>query len=391
VRHLATEYGLTPGETIPTGKLVLPLSIDPEPIRSGEQVKTAAEQLVTEARRRVREGMEAIASFRLGRVYCFQCRSAECIHGAPENPDQVFAGFSATGKPMFKEFANLCLERGDERVDRIYADLPEVVAIAQSGEDLKGELLPAFGRNSVTYNVLGQVVAGLVPSDLRLSRNPPLRVALTFQIVETGSGTERRRLRLNLLGLSPESIGAAAGDSAPVSPASALALIIRTARQKIDGLGRLMVQSERMGRRMELEPQIRPILNWLKADVERAFRPRTYRTTHAEERHSDGERPIRNALTDVDKAADERFYFDAHSNTVVVLGPKSRAHVFSLDGRLVTSLQLDPGELDRKIRQQRWVPADPSKVSDLRSRILKARGERRPTPGSRSRRPWPRP
>jgi len=373
VRALATEYGLTPGESLPTGRLVLPLSVDPELFRSKEQTREAAAQLVDEARRRVREGMEAIASFRLGRVYCFQCRSADCIHSAPGTPAQVFAGFSATGKPTFKELANLCLERGDERVDRIYADVPEVVAIAQEGDDLKGELLPAFGKDSVTYNVLGQVVAGLVPSDLGTSRNPPYRVALTIQIVETGSGTERRRLRLNLLGLTPEAIGEAAGDCAPISPAAALAQIVRTARQKIDGIGRLMVQAERMGKRMELAPQVRPVLTWLKADLERAFRPRTYRTTHATERHSDGERPVRNALTDVERASEERFYLDARSNALVVLGPKSRAHVFSLDGRLVTSLQLDPGELDRKIRQQRWMPVEPGKVEELRTRILKAK------------------
>ena len=370
VRALATEYGLTPGESLPTGKLVLPLSVDPELFRSAEVTQAAAVQLVNDTRRRVQEGMEAIASFRLGRVYCYQCRSADCVHGAPENPAQVFCGFSATGKPMFKEFANLCLERGDERVDRIYADVPEVVAIAQEGADLKGEMLPAFGRDSVTYNVHGQVVAGLVPSDLGLTRTPPHRVALTFQLVETGSGTERRRLRLNLLGLTPEAIGAAAGDSAPLSPASALAQIVRTTRQKIDAVGRLMVQAERMGKRMELAPHLSPILTWLKADLERAFRPRTYRTSHAVERHSDGDRPIRNALTDVERASDERFYLDSRSNAIVVLGPRARAHVFSLDGRLVTSIQLDPGELDRKIRQQRWVPVEPAKVKELRSRIL---------------------
>ena len=42
---------------------------------------------------------------------------------------------------------------------------------------------------------------------------------------------------------------------------------------------------------------------------------------------------------------------------MVVLGAKSRVHVFSMGGAHVTSLNLDKDSVGRRLRRGRWVPA----------------------------------
>jgi len=58
-----------------------------------------------------------------------------------------------------------------------------------------------------------------------------------------------------------------------------------------------------------------------------------------------------------------------------VLGPRGRAHVFSPDGRHVTSLSLGPAEAERKGGRSRWRPLTGPEAAAFR----KAIAERSPT------------
>jgi hypothetical protein len=116
------------------------------------------------------------------------------------------------------------------------------------------------------------------------------------------------------------------------------------------------------------------LLGRLRSDLERVFRSDPRRTVHARERHLGGERPTAHALRDALDVGPDRFLRDSERDTLVVLGPRGRTHVFSArDGRHVTSLVLGPGELDRKFGRARWRPATRPEVDAFRARLATER------------------
>ncbi|HIA01178.1 MAG TPA: hypothetical protein EYN66_04610 [Myxococcales bacterium] len=284
-------------------------------------------------------------AFLAGQIYCFQCLAADCAHATPLKPRDTFSGYSPTGRPCWLSFTNLCIERKDTRVDTLFSEPPEIIAISQSNQELQADLLPDFGQGNVIFNVLGQVVVGLVPRTLKLHHAHSERVALTLQIVESQSSNQSKRLRLNLIGMTLDEIIEAASEHGARSVAEGLRRTIQRVRHQLAAVS--------SGPQINL-PEIEPFLSRLKGDLERIFRPARRRTQHAQQRHLGGQRPTSLAMTDALNVPKERLLRDIERHTVIVLGKKNRAHVFSLQGRHVTSLQLKPGEVDRKNKRKRW-------------------------------------
>ena len=366
-RDLAAELGAPSSGRFPVDALDLALSL---PLGSGpEPLAAAGDALIATLRERLDEALRGTMAFREGHVYCFHTDQPESPYSSPPSAASVFAGYAANGRPEWQSFPNLCLARREPRVDRLYADPPEVLALVQTADELSGELLPGFGRGSRAYAVLGQVVLGLVARDLDLRARGAERVALTLQIVETTQGTRDHRLRLNLLGLPAEAIATAAAEADERSPAEAFRKVLRTARQRIDALGRQLAIAARRGEAVDREALVGQILNRLRTDVLRVLKVRGHRTQHAEVRHQSGERPTSLALQDAHAAIDGRLLNDTQRLTVVVLGPKQRAHVFTPTGRHVTSLVLEPGEVERKLERGRWRPLDRTGVQTFRRAI----------------------
>jgi len=115
-----------------------------------------------------------------------------------------------------------------------------------------------------------------------------------------------------------------------------------------------------------LEAATAPILARLRSDVARIFAGDRGRTEPAKTRHQSGTRPTSEARVEAENATDERILTDERRATYVVLGRKGRAHVFAGDGRHVTSLRLEPGEVERKTRRKRWRPATREELAELR-------------------------
>ncbi|TNF24288.1 MAG: hypothetical protein EP329_25180 [Deltaproteobacteria bacterium] len=368
-RELAAEQGGPRSGRFPVETLDVALTI---PMGGApEQVRPAAQTLLGHLRERLDEALRGAVAFREGHVYCFHTDQPESPYSQPPDANAVFAGYAANGRPEWRSFPNLCLERREPRVDRLYADPPEVIAIVQTAEELSGDLLPGFGRRSLAYAVLGQVVVGLVPRDLDL-RGRGERVAVTLQLVETTQGTRDHRLRLNLLGLPSDDIITAAAEADERSPAEAFRKVLRTARQRIDALGRQLALAARRGEEVDRDRLVEQILSRLRTDVLRVLKVRGHRTQHAEVRHQSGERPTSLALQDARAAVDGRLFDDTYKHTIVVLGPKQRAHVFTAGGRHVTSLVLDPGELERKLERRRWRPLDAAAAEAFRRAVAGA-------------------
>jgi hypothetical protein len=117
------------------------------------------------------------------------------------------------------------------------------------------------------------------------------------------------------------------------------------------------------------------ILQGLARKLEKVGRQGGRRTAHAE-RHPVKNRPTSKAWEDAFAAPQEMILWDKHEKTFVVLGPRSRVHVFSPEGRHVTSLVLAAEAVRSRRRRKRWVPLN----DDQRERFGSAIGLLTETP-----------
>ncbi len=326
--------------------------------RDATDARERAEALVERLRDRVAEAIRGATAFHQGHVYCFFTDTPESPYSHPPTPTDVFAGYHPNGKPSWLGFANLCIARREPRVDRLYGESPEVIAVTQRADELTAGLLPSFGRGSLAWRLHGQVACGLVPRDLDLKSRTAERIALTLQVIETRQRTAGHRLQLNMIGITPLEVAEIAAASSPGSVAESFRRLIRATREKVEQLGRRSAVAARRGEAFDLSAHVDQLLLRLRSDLLRVFRSRDHRTRHAEERHQSGERPTALALTDALGAGDGRMLRDEAKDTVVVLGPKRRVHVFSRIGRHVTSLELEPNDIARRIDLGRWRPLE---------------------------------
>ena len=365
VRDVAADRGVDRSEALPLASMTLTLELPVS--RFNQEILTkSASELRKQIDEQIDDGLRASRAFRQGSVFSFLYDTADSDRCAPPEPTSVFAGYHPNGRPEWVSFTNLCIARGEERVDKLFDSNPEVIAFVQTVDELDDGLLPEFGRESRAYKLLGQVVLGLVPEHLMSRREDAQRVALTFQLVETRLSGVGPRLRLNVLGLSPEQIANAAADSHRGSPAEGMRKTLRATQRRVDTLGRQMRVAERAADEVYFEGRVNALLTQLRGDLEGIFRSHGRRTGHARERHIQSERPTSDAMRDLSRASDDRFLWDTRRETAVVLGPKGRAHIFSPEGMHVTSLRLSPGELERKKKRGRWRSLSADGITSLK-------------------------
>ena len=295
-----------------------------------------------------------------GTVWDFQSGDPESPHRRPPSDRHTFAGYTATGKPTWVPFVDLCLELRPPGLDSLFTTKPGVVVISQTDEALGEARLDGFGDGGQTFRILGQVVAGLLPLDL--SREDGDRGVLTVQIVARTDTDGVLRVHLNHLGISARAIHFGAASGPPRNPAEQLRRTLRQSQKRLDGIAR----KSGMDSPGALEVAVSPVLARLRSDVARIFAGDRGRTAHAKTRHQSGQRPTSVARSEAENATDERILTDERRATYVVLGRKGRAHVFAGDGRHVTSLRLEPGEVERKTRRKRWRPATTEELAELR-------------------------
>jgi hypothetical protein len=294
--------------------------------------------------------------YQRGRVFCFRCRSSQCPHSAPPGPLEVFKGYSSTGIPEWWELVQPFLEARCERVDQLYGDPPAVLALMQYGHDLKLKQLSSFGRASKTYAILGQVIAGyfLRPAARRAEARADRRLAVTFQAVEIRGRAGEVGIRLNPIagGLSPEDWDELLVSDWRPSLSRACEGAFRTA----EDIERRVCEARDAGSADELRQQLRRVpqmLAGLARTLEQGDRQSARRTRHAEQ-HRRPQRPVHKAVEDALAAGEGRLFYDEKKDTWIACGKQGRAHVFSAEGRHVTSFVLPPGGAEFRLRTHRW-------------------------------------
>lgn len=306
----------------------------------------APEALAQAALEAAAEAVSATAAFRPGQAYCYRCRTATCAHAVPAAPGAVFAGYTSLGQPQWEEFLSFLLAAGERRTDLLYHERPEVLARLVSREQIVADQLVSFGRNSFTYHVWGEVVAGY----FRLADS---KAALTVQVVETAT----HALHLQLL--APPALRECLADTPPGqrSPLHRAFDALQEARRRIDALAPVWVRCRRHGpeARERLRRQALDVLRQFARSLERQGRQEHRRTQHAEARTADA-RPVHTAPDDLADATPADFYRDTLRGSVIVRGRSGRCHVFSDAGRHITTLTIGRDELDSRLRRRRYLP-----------------------------------
>ena len=342
------------------------------PLSRTHDARPDEEPVLAALSRELHARQEDAGALQPGRALCFQCRSTDCEHARPPDARSVFFDYSATGKPLWREFTEACLSWEEPRVDQLYDDPPGVIAVARGGGELTAELMVGFGRGERAYRLLGQVACGYLPLAASVP-GPPERGAVTLQVVGTRSGHEGLRLHLNAIGMEQPWTGRR-GRSPDWWERRALRDAVQEARKELATLAlRLDAQRRRRPIGPELRRGVEAVLGRLRGFLERQHRPQQHRTQHAMSRRLDGDRPTHTAFADADKATDDRVLFEPDRETLIVLGPKGRVHVFAEDGRHVTSLHHQRESIDHKLERKQWVPCDSARREVFREAVARLR------------------
>ncbi|MCX7847056.1 MAG: hypothetical protein N2595_03360, partial [bacterium] len=279
----------------------------------------------------------------------------------------VFAGYSSTGVPTWKDFHQLLLDAGDTRVHMLFSDPPRLLSHTTLGRDLKHLMLPHCGKTSRSYNILGQVAAGYFP--VPSNDDPRDTMAVTFQIVEARAPGGLFRLELNIIGVTPDGLHLSTLLDYGAIPALERACrpILRQLKH-LESLVRALPADAPPPHRSRLLSRIPALLTRLAGLLEQDAIQALRRTHHARLRRAHA-RPIQCALEDARIATDERILYDAHHQTWIIRGPRNRIHVFTHDARHVTSFSLPSDQVERRLRSQLWRTSSSEERAHFRSHL----------------------
>ncbi len=276
------------------------------------------------------------AAFRPGHVLDLRHPERVGPETAPADSRRVFVGFSATGAPLFLDFAQWLLQSKHPQLDLLYARPPGLVIVVSPAEALRrGAAVPSASRPAST----GRCTARWRPAFSRCrGRTAPGQLALDFPgAVLGGQGGRPAALRAERAGHP----GRAARELEHLMDRLARKAVGAAAWQTRRGLGasgaRVIERSQGKSGGDPAPASSRAIEGILGGPVPpRAGPPRA--PPHANTPKSaacKGDRPTSHALRDAWRWTED-ILVDALGGTFVVLGDRGRAHVWSGQGKLVT-------------------------------------------------------
>ena len=341
-------------------KLRIPLDAS----RDGKQAATAVmDQIVA----RVREVLEHERALVPGSVYSYFHERADADGCRPQTVREVFDGYTSTGKPQWSDFVTMAIDRKDDGIDQLVEGEDIIVTHVTMGRVLRTQQLVEFGKRSPVYRLLGQVDAGLFPV-LRSDG----KAAFSFQLLKGTTLEGKPRLRIH-------SVGAAElTDLADPS----IAQILHKFQQRLDAESLRLAGLETNGNAPSDEDFVLPLLQDLARQLAGQARRKNRRTDHASQRSDEGQRPTAKAFGDAKQATDDVILCDDVQDTVVVVGPKGRVHVFTHDAFHVTSLVMQGGAVQKRRSQGRWRLADPDERGNFRIGLSQRLGEQAAEDGS---------
>jgi len=347
------------------------LKVDPKDNWSLEFEPPLRDQVL----RQLEDQEASFNTYQEGHVYCFRCDSANCACSAPPDPLQIFSRYDSMGQPEWCELTQKLLDSQHEQIDLLYRKNPPVLNLMQFGKDLKAEQLSSYGKASKTYSLLGQVIVGYltVPKQHLAAGYDDRRLAISFQIVETRGKGGRFRLRLNTVfhrAMLKDVDDLFLSEWAPwLQRARRLA---KEQLEQIEGLARRARQDKDNKRYHQQMGKVSGVLRNLSRSLSRGDRQAHRRTQHAEQRRSGKERPVNKAFEDATVVTRDKLFIDEKENTFVVTNGHGRVHIYSKEGRHVTSFFIKKENMDHRLRTKRWQKASDEDVLALHADLQKS-------------------
>jgi len=342
------------------------------PIDGGNDIRHAASTAVEQILKRVREVREHEKALRPGAVYCYFNGSSSAEGTRPTEPRQIFEGYSSTGKPVFADFVTMAIERKDPGIDRLLAGEELVLTRVSMGRVLRTQQLAEFGGESPVYRILGQVDAGLFKV-----LGAAGKCAFSFQLLRGTTLEGRIRLRLHAVGaVDPMDLA----DPAVMQIVSRFQRRLDTEALRLEGQSKVENDGkDATGKPAEIDEEsfVRPLLEDFARQLEHRSRNTGRRTQHGLERSETGQRPTSRAYPDAGEASDDSILWDIDQATIVVVAPKGRVHVFTPDGKHITSVVMQGDAIGRRRNMGRWRLAEPEERGEFRIHVrrLVAAGE----------------
>jgi hypothetical protein len=330
-----------------------------DPDRDGSK---AASDVIERILRRVKEVRDHERALQPGAVYSYFTETAAGEACRPKEPREVFDGYTSTGRPNFTDFVTMAIERKDQGIDELLAGEDVVITHVAMGRVLRTQQLAEFGKASPVYRILGQVDAGLFPV-----LSSAKKAAFSFQVLRGTSLEGRPRLRVHPVG---------AADIMDLADPT-IAQILQRFQQRLDAESLRLAGKLSNGEAVDDEEFALPLLQELARQLEGRARRRNRRTKHADQRSAEGQRPTAKAYEDAEAAHDEDLLWDDRENTAVVVGPRGRVHVFTPDGKHVTSLVMQGSSLQKRRHQGQWRQAEPEERGEFRFALRRLAGARR--------------
>ena len=285
-------------------------------------------------------------------IPCLQCRE-RCQHGQPEHPDEVLLGYTPNGKPRFENLLQSAIQHAPDLAERICDGTDSIAALLSTPISINDPLLPEV-KQRLQSRILGIVQFGYLGEGVA---NGSARISCSLILSRDRDG------QYHFLALSKgDAFRYWLWDGARQGQRGYLQRVFK----KIEGWLRQLDRVEtRRARRVAEDKFLRRVSD----EINLYKRRRGKRTEHARQRHAQGQRPTREAFRDAASLRDGSLYVDTRRSTYVVLGPQRRAHMFSRQGRHVTSFRLAEGELERKCRRERWRLASSTMYQEFRNLI----------------------
>ncbi|PIE23308.1 MAG: hypothetical protein CSA62_07885 [Planctomycetota bacterium] len=329
---------------------VLELEV-PVPLRRNDLSDTA-KRFTSALRDRLERNVVEAGLLVPGRTWCFDKGSFDAPYARPDDPRQVLVGYGLEGRPRFADLVTLAIERKHESVDEFLAGREGAVSFLEKGSVVTEGLTPAFDPAASPHPLVGQAMMGLFESG-----EEGRRVALTVQVVRRDDGDGKLRLLAHPV---------CAVDLFDL-PEFGVVRHLRRFQQDLDALGQRLAGRQAAGEDFDLEEEVLSELRDLVRRLGTTAKNRERKTDHSRER--EGQRPTQLAFPEARSARDHHLFVDTEEQTIVVIGRKGRVHVFSPDGRHVTSVVMPPPNVRQRQKSGRWRAAEPEERGNFREAI----------------------
>ncbi|MEE2888655.1 MAG: hypothetical protein VX951_14590 [Planctomycetota bacterium] len=288
-------------------------------------------------------------------VYCYFHESAEAEGCRPTELRQVFDGYGSTGRPKFTDFVTMAIERKAKGIEGLVGGDDITLTHVTQGRVLRTAQLAEFGKTSPVFRVLGQVDAGLFAV-----RGTDSKAAFSLQVLLGKDLQGLPVLRLHPVGKC---------DVMDLADQSVPQILHRFQGDLDEAVLRLRGLLAKDGE-TDAEEFVLPLMQNLAKQLEDRARHRSRRTDHAEKRAQKSTRPTSKAYADAQNVSDDNLLWDDKESTVVVLGPHNRVHVFTPEGRHVTSLpNIGRSGLQQRLKSHRWRHTEPPERGEFRMKL----------------------